>query len=1415
MPLDLELLEYAQIHAQTRSPSLGQRGELNEDLLAYARSIPDLPVEKTGIQKQLIREKEKKAWEAAQEKERLDRARSELERSILPGVKSAAIQIGAGGFVSPVARLLGKEEYADRAIRFARAVEQASREREKGGFPDILQRGARGAVVSLGTMAPAGMVAGPYGAITAAAAQETNRAITTGKEAGLKGNELAGYAVAEGVWEALPATVMQKLGLGGIEDIYGKKIVSAGLLAGLKRLGIMMGLEQIEENITEVGHNVVGRILAGGPELSVENLGETIAETTVQTFIMTLFGGAPGVARSVKAGKVERITKEIVAHAEENKTPSRETWRKWGLAPELGRSRASRRAFTQEVTKLVQKQEGAPEAIVEPAVQEGVPEAEIAEAAPEAALAAEQAIPGPEAARVVEEEVPLAGDSVSAMELPAVEKPPGKMAMAAKEARAIATDFMSLASPAHAGDVTRIAGHVMRAKNAQSAQQTQVARAKARKVEAAFYVMSPDDRVDFINRMEEGRAQKTVALDGVADVLRFELDRARERLQDMGKLEEYFEDYFPHIWKHRADRDSVIGKLLKRPFRPSGFLKKRTIPTIREGIEAGLELVTDNPVDLVLMRIQQMNEYVAKTQAMDTLKHIGIARFVPASFDMDYTPANYRVVDDPIFRVQTTGDVTIEEAYDKLLFDQLISVAKAIGVSYERIVGLEVKGVGAWGVSKIGKKKIKTKFGAPLSVLAHEIGHQIGDIYGLYDYMIEAGGEKAEIELKALSQLRYEGAIPTLQFQRYVEEEPEKEAVILEAWLAAPEKMAEVAPNVTNIWKGFLAKNEHLTSLLMLDRSLVLQKGEAIVEQLGIRVLGNWALPDGVAAMVENHLSPGLRRNQNRAVKTGYDLARHIGNAMNQASLSLSFFHGLNVLTDAIASQHALGLQQIFRREGQIGEGLKNIALATTYIAPGVKAFKKGGELLRVMNEDLSQIDNPALKKTVEQIISAGGRAFMDVRYHNHAIKSLMNSIRDIRFGGISERVFAAVMVPHRMIFAGLEATTWPVMQYLVPRLKLGVFYHMAEDVYSRADKEGLTEFQTTEQLTQAWDSVDNRMGQLAYDNLFWNQYLKDVSMLAVRSVGWNLGSIREYGGAILDTPTFQARMARGDQFLSRKMAYAIGAVMTYAPLGAMLMYLMAGRWPEELKDYFFPKTGRTNPNGSPERISLPTYARDWVAWPTDPVRTAMHKMHPMWGTLSQVFWNEDYYGTEIRNSDDPWMIQLIDSVKHAGEAFIPFSVKNYQRMREAEEPIGMAAPLAALGISSAPGYITKTRAQKVAIAFLLKRIPPGSRKKEEAIAAKERKNLLKRMRGGETPTKEEWAALTPRQQQQLTKERVLTPFQSLFRRLTFSEALNVFVHVNEEEKEQVTWIMQSKALGAEDATDDEVRLYNELGLAP
>jgi len=240
--------------------------------------------------------------------------------------------------------------------------------------------------------------------------------------------------------------------------------------------------------------------------------------------------------------------------------------------------------------------------------------------------------------------------------------------------------------------------------------------------------------------------------------------------------------------------------------------------------------------------------------------------------------------------------------------------------------------------------------------------------------------------------------------------------------------------------------------------------------------------------------------------------------------------------------------------------------------------------------------------------------------------------------------------------------------------------------------------------MQDIWESVDNRLGQMVYDNLFWDKTLKEASFLAVRSVGWNMGSIREIGGGLTDfTGAIKDKIAGREAEWTNRMSYLIAMTASTAITGAIMNRLFTGEGPKELKDYFFPRTGETRlvklPGRNhpvmevPERLSIPSYFKDIMAWTTQPGQTAKNKIHPLFSAMAQAWDNHDYYGDIIWNRDDPAYKQALDMAKFAGSTLIPFSITGTMKMWK-ERP-GPVATMGMLGFQPAPGYIAAPEARQ------------------------------------------------------------------------------------------------------------------------
>lgn len=192
---------------------------------------------------------------------------------------------------------------------------------------------------------------------------------------------------------------------------------------------------------------------------------------------------------------------------------------------------------------------------------------------------------------------------------------------------------------------------------------------------------------------------------------------------------------------------------------------------------------------------------------------------------------------------------------------------------------------------------------------------------------------------------------------------------------------------------------------------------------------------------------------------------------------------------------------------------------------------------------------------------------------------------------------------------------------------------------------------------------------------------------------------------------------------MTPRMSYLIALPLVTAVNGAVVQYLMTGERPKELKDYFFPRTGKKNADGSDERLSMPSYMKDVYHFAHDPKAAAQGKAGPLISAASEMLSNKDFYGRDIRNADDPIVKQMQEQAAYMVKQFTPISLREGQPGKERTTG-EKAAQL--IGITKAPAYISRTPQQEKDAAT--------RRKMGEAIQAiRENPNAVRR--GSRTPS--------------------------------------------------------------------------------
>jgi hypothetical protein len=933
-------------------------------------------------------------------------------------------------------------------------------------------------------------------------------------------------------------------------------------------------------------------------------------------------------------------------------------------------------------------------------------------------------------------------------------------------------------SPATATEEAQTFHDIIRAHNGMLAQADAIASHELKVYQGKVNRLPEAQRFQFIDDIEELRPQTLPDLDPAASKLGERLDKSARRVETLGPgaINRAIEGYFPHYWANptgeieeglRAIEAERAAQATKSPIRgTAAFKKKRTISTTKEGMDKGLIPLSSDPIEMVLWKTHELDKFYFGTKLGQAIKDSGIPKFVPYN---DRAPVGWKPLNDRYFRavlppfhinipaVRKMVDVLHETSYDPAIARGLEDVAGKMGVPIKQPLRSEDPYLAAnlntqgYTTGTVGDP-IVSVFGNAQTVLEHELGHQIDFKYGISREIFQKNPQAWE-ELGQLALLRRDPVradtyrqrpdyIDYLrgyeQFQqgvtgdmRYLLNAEERIANFFHAYWYAPQLLRELAPNAAKAMDdlvfSYRANDPIVQAIKAIKPSLrheaatrvetkIFETPEHDIHAPGLRMMGEWYAPPEAARVFNNYVEPS--RLGTGVMQSPYNAVRQAANALNQVQLGVSGYHLFFTTVDTMISKLGQGLKDL--SHGEFGRAAVNIGTSfspTTAFLTGQKGHRLRAAYLNPGNA------TPELQKLVHALTQAGGRINMDQFYQLTKGNGLFGSIRDgSLMRGIQDEFkyspYKTVLkTPFKLAGKLLQSASYPIMEFIVPRQKLGVFYDMASDFMRRNPNASAAEFRRG--VGKLWNHVDDRLGQMVYDNVFWSKTAKDIAFIAVRSVGWNMGTIRALVGGGMDAARAVHALGTGKEVeFTERMGYAIAMPILTAYLGAIASYLYTGKGPQEIKDYFFPKTGRKTPKGDDERVSIPSYIKDVLEWNSHPWQTLNNKLNPIWGTWGQIIDNKDFYGAEIRNTEDPAFKQMQDFAKYMAQTFEPFSVRGAIRVYEEGGGVGQVAG-AFGGLQPAPGFITAPERYET---FHRREVLRARRKKARMEAEREQK---------------------------------------------------------------------------------------------
>ncbi len=268
----------------------------------------------------------------------------------------------------------------------------------------------------------------------------------------------------------------------------------------------------------------------------------------------------------------------------------------------------------------------------------------------------------------------------------------------------------------------KVAATGLRKATGQAAQTTEQTRAALQPFEQKIQALAPQQRLDLLGYMEGRSKGKTIPdldLQEYANQFRNEMDSRKERIKLQGIEAGVIEDYVTHFWQDRnAAKEFVKGFQSKQGSGRS--LKERTIPTIEEGIRAGLKPVSDNPTEIAMRYVTSMDRHLGLRAMLDAgeaaghVQYFGLKdlRDVPDGWvalggmadklgSKAYAPKDWATIWNNFVSKGLLGDPNIGDAYDafrnlsNLTTQTILSFSgyHAVTMAKEAIASDMVKGI--------------------------------------------------------------------------------------------------------------------------------------------------------------------------------------------------------------------------------------------------------------------------------------------------------------------------------------------------------------------------------------------------------------------------------------------------------------------------------------------------------------------------------------------------------------------------------------------------------------------------------------------------------------------------------------------------------------------------------------------------
>jgi hypothetical protein len=399
--------------------------------------------------------------------------------------------------------------------------------------------------------------------------------------------------------------------------------------------------------------------------------------------------------------------------------------------------------------------------------------------------------------------------------------------------------------------------------------------------------------------------------------------------------------------------------------------------------------------------------------------------------------------------------------------------------------------------------------------------------------------------------------------------------------------------------------------------------------------------PRDIADTINQFYSAGLRRAQTKDI---YEFLQHTKNMWTAVELGLSAYHATTMSVEAMAS--GMGRAMQLAASGQYAKATKQLLTSPGEFVTAALTGKTGRQIYR----DTSGTAGSPLQRRIIDLFARANVQPGNLRVTGEYDMTKLGNFWDAsKRGSLPNEIQAQIKsigdsyglklpgVLLENVRRAMQTLSKPLFEHYIPALKLGTMMKDME-AWMHANPNA-TDAQAMSYARKISDSVDNRMGEMNYNNLFMNKTAKDAGMLALRSFGFTVGGpMREVGAGAGRLAATAAQLKNPLKHLDLRSdatdprtAYAAAFLPTIFAISAAYQYLRTGKGPEDWRDLVTPQTGGTIESMKkqvPERILVPGYHKDFLGYfvnPVGPAHELQAKLAAPWTALAEQLTGKDW----------------------------------------------------------------------------------------------------------------------------------------------------------------------------------------------